>query len=58
MGVYTSITGLRGDLRSTTLGLLSLGVLIDGRGEDENLSESAPAILSWRAVRGVAGDLF
>jgi hypothetical protein len=52
----TSDIGLRGDLRSTTLGLLSFGVLLAGCGEEENASESDPGVLSWRAVWGVVGD--
>lgn len=54
----TSVIGLLGDLRSTTLGLLSFGVLLAGLGDEPTESESAPGTLSWRAVRGVAGDFF
>lgn len=50
----TSDAGLRGDLRSRTFGVLSFGVLLVGFTEGE--SESGPGILSFRAVRGVAGD--
>lgn len=50
----TSVAGLRGDLRSGTLGLFSFGVLLAGFGERE--SEPDPGIFSWRAVRGVEGD--
>lgn len=53
--MYTSVAGVRGDRRSTTLGLLSLGVLLFG---DENESGSDPGVLSFRAVRGVVGDGF
>lgn len=52
----TSITGLRGDRRPTTLGLLSLGVLVAGFG-DETESASEPGVLSFRVVFGVAGDV-
>ena len=37
-------------------GLLSFGVLIAGFGEDVAESGSEPGVLSWRAVRVVAGD--
>lgn len=47
---------VRGDLRSATLGLLSLGVLAGAFGEDEIFSRSDPGILSWHEVRGVPGD--
>lgn len=50
----TSDAGLRGDLRSRAFGVLSFGVLLVGFTEGE--SESGPGILSFRAVRGVAGD--
>lgn len=53
--MYTSVAGVRGDRRSTTLGLLSLGVLLFG---DENESGSDAGVLSFRAVRGVVGDGF
>lgn len=52
--MHTSIAGLRGD-RPTTLGLRSLGILLFG---DENESGSDPGVLSFRAVRGVAGEGF
>lgn len=56
--MHTSVAGLRGDLRSIILGLLSFGVLLAGWGEAEFESEPDPGALSWRAVRGVAGDVF
>lgn len=49
----TSDAGLRGDLRSTILGLLALGVLVAGEG---TVSESAPAVFCCLLFRGVAGD--
>ena len=52
--LHTSDTGLRGDLRSVTLGL-DFGVLV-ALFRDETESASDPDVLSWRAVRGVAGD--
>jgi len=55
LSLNTSDIGLRGDLRSMVLGLLSFGVLLAGCGE-ETESDSDPGVLSCRAVRGVAGD--
>lgn len=54
---FTSVAGVLGDRRSTTLELLSFGVLLAGFG-DETGSESDPGVLSFRAVRGVAGYTF
>ena len=48
---YTSDTGLLGDLRSTTLGLLSFGVL-EAWFEEDTESESDVAVLSWRTALG------
>lgn len=60
---HTSETGLRGDLRSRTLGLLSFGVLLLAEIGDEEESGSSAAIFSGRAARGdtflgTSGDPF
>lgn len=49
--MVTSGTGLRGDLRSATLGLLSFDILLARLKED---AESASEVvdLSWRTARG------
>lgn len=54
----TSDIGLRGDLRSTTFGLLSFEAFLTGLGEEEAELGSEPGVFSCRAVRGVAGDFF
>lgn len=51
---YTSVTGLLGDRRTITLGLLSLGFLIDVA-EVEELDPLSPILLA--RVLGVTGDV-
>lgn len=48
---FTSGTGLLGDLRSLTFGLLSFGVF--KWLEEGGVSDSNPVVFSWRATRGV-----
>lgn len=45
----TSDIGLLGDLRSVTFGLLFLGVLLPGFGDDETESVSEPGVFNLRA---------
>ena len=52
--ITTSVTGLRGDRRSVTLGLLSVGVLV---GVTPVESVSFPPVLATRDARGVLGDV-
>lgn len=47
----TSGTGLFGDWRSMTLGLVFLGVLLD-LFEEDTVSDSNPVVLSLRTARG------
>lgn len=53
-GSHTSETGLRGDLRSRTFGLLFFGVLLLAEMGDEEESGSSAVIFSGRAARGDA----
>lgn len=52
--VTTSVIGLRGDRRSVTLGLLSVGVLVGVIPEE---SVSFPPVFTTRDDRGVAGEV-
>jgi hypothetical protein len=52
--ITTSVIGLRGDRRSVTFGLLSVGVLV---GVTPVESVSFPPVLATRDARGVLGDV-
>lgn len=51
--ITTSVIGLRGDRRSVTFGLLSVGVLV---GVTPVESVSFPPVLATRDARGVLGE--